>query len=59
MITQDIINFLRQLLQWFQKGTWFIIDEINHEIGMICLATGLSVEEFEAVMLSSGIIRRR
>ncbi len=59
MITQAIINLFRQLLRQLQRGTWFIIDEINHEIGTLCFVTGLSVEEYEAVMLTSGIIRRR
>lgn len=52
-------QYFRQLLQPLQQGAWFIIHKISHDIDPSGLATGLTMDKDEVVMLTSGIIRRR
>jgi len=59
MIQQDIVYLFRQLLQQVQQQTWLVIDESIRDLGNPILAFRLNAMQYKAILISSGILRRR
>jgi hypothetical protein len=59
MICQDIVYLFRQLLQQVQQQTWLVIDEFRSDLGNLILAFRINAMQYKAILISSGILRRR
>jgi hypothetical protein len=59
MIHQDIVYLFRQLLQQVQQQTWLVIDDFRSDLGNLILAFRLNAIQYKAILISSGILRRR
>jgi hypothetical protein len=59
MIRQDIDILFRQLLQQVQQQTWLVIDDFRSDLGNLILTFSLRAIQCKAILISSGILRRR